>query len=174
VFALLAAAVLVARWLADDRARLWLRAALAALAVASVVPDPHVSSWRTTPDRPAFFADGGYEADLAPTDNVILLPYGGNGDSMLWQAESGFAFRMAGGYIRPEIPPPFDGFRAVHAFESNDPTATAVDVRAFADAKGVTAVVVPESDVGFWQPMLAPLGPPRYVDGVRIYRLGQP
>ena len=169
VFALLAAAVLVARWLADDRTPVWLRIALAALAIASVVPDPNVS-WRTTPDRPAFFADRGYEGTVARTDNLIVLPYGGNGHSMLWQAESGFAFRMAGGYIRPEIPPPFAQFRVVHAFASNDPTATAADLREFASAKHVTAVVVDRSAAGFW-PLLEPFGPPLGVDDVLIYRI---
>src|SRR5215213_3667422 len=153
VFALLAAAVLVARWLADERTPAWLRVALAALAVASVVPDPHVS-WRANPDRPAFFADGADPA-LASGENVIVLPYGGNGNSMLWQAETGFAFRMAGGYIRPEVPPPFRGFPAVDAFEQQDPSlADADDVRAFARAKGVTAIVVAR-DAGLWQPLLA-------------------
>ena len=99
-----------------------------------------------------------------------MLPYGANGHSMLWQAESGFAFRMAGGYIRPEIPPPFAQFRAVHAFASNDPTATADDLRAFASEKHVTAVVVERGDAGFW-PFLEPFGPPLGVDDVLIYRI---
>jgi hypothetical protein len=34
-----------------------------------------------------------------------VFPFGAWGNSMLWQAESGFWFRMAGGYLRPRPPP---------------------------------------------------------------------
>jgi hypothetical protein len=170
VFAVLAAAVLVARWLADARAPAWLRVALAALAVVSVLPNPDVS-WRVVPDRPAFFTEHGYKTSLTPADNVVVLPYGANGNAMLWQAESDFAFRMAGGYVRPNVPWSFLKFPVVHAFESNDPTATPDDLRAFARAKRVTAVVVDRDDDEFWRPILGAFGPPLGVDDVLVYRL---
>jgi hypothetical protein len=173
VFVVLAAAVLVARWLADARTPAWLRAALAALAIAAVLPNPHVS-WHVAPERPAYFTERGYETSLRPDDIVVLLPYGANGHSMLWQAESGFAFRMAGGYVRPFDPPSFLQFRIVHAFESNDPTATPDDLRALARTKGVTAVVVERDRAEFWRPILGAFGPPLGVDDVLIYRLAEP
>jgi hypothetical protein len=173
VFVLLAAAVLVARWLADERTPPWLRLALAALAVVSVVPHPHVS-WRTKPHSPTFFADRGYERALAPTDNVIAIPYGANGDSMLWQAESGFAFRMAGGYIRPNPPPSFARLRTVKALNDEvPPPGGAAAVRAFARAKGVTAIVVAR-DGDRWRPLFAPFGPPQALGNVLLYRLRRP
>src|SRR5215211_656376 len=160
VFVLLAAAVIVARWLADEQTPRWLRLALAALAVVSVVPHPHVS-WRTEPERPAFFTDDRYDRALAPTDSIIAIPYGANGDSMLWQAESRFAFAMAGGYIRPDPPRSFARLRTVKALNDDvPPPGGAADVRAFARAKGVTAIVVAR-DSDRWRPLLAPFGPPR-------------
>ena len=171
VFVLLAAAVLVARWLADERTPRWLRLLLAALAVASVVPHPQVS-WRTKPNRPGFFTDRRYEAALAPNDNVIVIPYGANGDSMLWQAEGGFDFRMAGGYVRPNPPQSFARLPAVRALNDEvPPPGGAADLRAFARAKGVTAIVVAR-DSDRWRPLLAPFGPPRALDSVLLYRLG--
>jgi hypothetical protein len=173
VFALLAAAVLVARWLADERTPRWLRLALAALAVASVVPHPQVS-WRTKPNRPAFFADSRFEDALAAGDNVIVIPYGPNGDSMLWQAEGGFEFRMAGGYVRPNPPRSFARIPAVRALNDDVPRpGGAADLRAFAHAKGVTAIVVARHG-GRWRPVLAPLGPPQALDDVLLYRLRRP
>src|SRR5215204_4359377 len=141
-------------------------AALAALGGTLIV------SGRRTVPLPWALVDGlpGLNNVLPVRLSVFVLPYGGNGHSMLWQAESGFAFRMAGGYIRPEIPPPFAQFRVVHAFGSNDPTATAADLREFASAKHVTAVVVERSAAGFW-PLLEPFGPPLGVDDVLIYRI---
>ena len=50
-----------------------------------------------------FFADGLYRSCLGPDENVAVFPYGHAGDSMLWQAESGFGFRLAGGYLYPLV-----------------------------------------------------------------------
>jgi hypothetical protein len=42
---------------------------------------------------------------IAPGDNVLILPYGSFGNSNVWQAATGFYFRMAGGYLgQPPIP----------------------------------------------------------------------
>ena len=46
---------------------------------------------------------------ILPRHSIVLIwPYNTAGQSMIWQAESGFAFRMAGGYVAPADPPPYD------------------------------------------------------------------
>ena len=95
----LAAAVIVALWTATTRGRIYARPyLLPLLAVAVLVP----SLWRTTypsfsptrPERLAFFTDGLYKTCLGRNETVAIFPFGG--DSLLWQAEAGFSFRMAG------------------------------------------------------------------------------
>ena len=54
-------------------------------------------------ERVPFFADGLYRSCLGADENIAVFPYGHAGDSMLWQAESGFGFRLAGGYLYPLV-----------------------------------------------------------------------
>jgi hypothetical protein len=97
----LAAAVIVALWTATTKGRVYARPyLLPVLAVAVIVP----SLWRTTypsfsprqPERLAFFTDGTYKTCLGRDATVAIFPFGGGGDSLLWQAEAGFSFRLAG------------------------------------------------------------------------------
>lgn len=97
----LAAAVIVALWTATTKGRIYARPyLLPVLAVAALVP----SVWRTSypsfspskPERLAFFTDGLYKTCIRHNDTVAAFPFGGAGDSLLWQAEAGFSFRMAG------------------------------------------------------------------------------
>ena len=64
--------------------------------------------WRTSypsfepthPVRPAFFADRLYEACVPRGETLAVFPFGGN--SLLWQAESGFWFRLAANGLEPQ------------------------------------------------------------------------
>jgi hypothetical protein len=105
LFGSLAAAVIVALWTASRRG--WSARVLPALAVAALVPAVWHSDYRSVPERWPFFTDGLYKLCIPRNENVAIFPYGFWGNSMLWQAESGFWFRMAEGYLRPKPPPPF-------------------------------------------------------------------
>ena len=105
LFASLATAVIVALWTASRRG--WSSRMLPALAVAALVPAVWHSDYRTVPERWPFFTDGLYKVCIPRNENVAIFPYGFWGNSMLWQAESGFWFRMAEGYLRPKPPPAF-------------------------------------------------------------------
>jgi len=96
----LAAAVTVAVWIASTRGRVYPRPyLLPVLAVAALVP----AVWRTTypsfepthPDRVAFFTDDLYRSCLGRGETLAIFPFGGGGYSLLWQAETGFAFDLA-------------------------------------------------------------------------------
>lgn len=102
----------------------------------------------------------------------MILPYTSNGDSMLWQAESDFRFRMAGGHVAPNPPPEFERFPAVASIDENGrPPHGASDVRAFARAKGVSVIVVDAPVNAMWSPILLPLASPVAYGGVYLYRL---
>ncbi len=103
-FASLAAGVMVAVWTATTRGLIYPRPyLLPALAVLALVP----AVWRTTypsfepvhPVRPAFFADALYKACVPRGETLAVFPFGG--DSLLWQAESGFWFRLASNGLHP-------------------------------------------------------------------------
>ncbi len=98
----LAAAVIVALWTAGRRG--WARWVLPALAVAVLVPDLPHANYSDHPERWPFFTQGLYKSCIPKGENVAIFPFGYRDDSTLWQAESGFWFRMPEGYLAPAPP----------------------------------------------------------------------
>ncbi len=70
--------------------------------------------------NPAFFRNGSYRRYLSAGETVLVMPYGWNSDSMLWQAETNFYFRMPEGYLGHIPPAPFEGSPAVGQLYSNN------------------------------------------------------
>jgi hypothetical protein len=114
LFVSLAAAVIVAFVAAEARSS-WTRQVLPALAVISILPNLGSHAWITRPDNPPFISQKVYRTCLLRDENTLVFPAGGRGDAMLWQAESAFWFRMAGGYLSPVVPANFRQYRAAHA-----------------------------------------------------------
>jgi hypothetical protein len=170
LFVSLAAAVIVAIWAASNQRPAFLGLLVPALAVLFLVPDLRVGHWKATPRRPSFFADALYRTYLQPNENVLVVPYGGRGDAMLWQAESEFYFRMPGGYIRPDIPDSFARFRAVRDLVYDVvPEGGARDLLALIRAKDVRAIILAKRDSRSWRPVLCAIGRPRAVGGILLY-----
>jgi hypothetical protein len=104
VYVSLAAAVIVAAWIETTKGRVFTRPyVLPALAVAALVPAVWQSSYPsfhpTDPERPAFFTHGLYKTCIPHNATVVTFPF--VGDSMLWQAETGFWFRLASDGLQP-------------------------------------------------------------------------
>ena len=173
VYTALAAAVIVAVWAASTTPRLPIRVALTALAVLAVAPDLAWHDWVNSSRPPALFTTGLYRSCLVRGENVLALPFGPGGDSMLWQAESSFWFRLAGGYISPTAPPQFMSPHPIQQIAANDqpPKVTTQAIREFVRLKHVGAVVVDAADASTWQPVMNPLARPQRIAGVIIYRL---
>jgi hypothetical protein len=145
VYVFLAISILCAMWMsapprgASDRVALkWLAGALVAL---SLLPTFDASFWTTTLATPEFFSAGLYRQYLQPDETVVILPYGFEGDGMLWQALCGFEFRMAGGYtgFAPPIPAEYERWPIVDAL---------YDVAPIPDAGGQFKAFLKSHDVG--------------------------
>jgi hypothetical protein len=173
VFAALAAAVMTAIWAASSRRPRSLRIALPALAVLAIAPNVAWGAWARTPEVPRLFTTSMYKSCIGRGENVLLLPFGTLGDSMMWQARTGFWFRDAGGYISPYPPPSYtwlDGMRRI-ATEQSPPDVDTNSVLQLVRAKRVTTIVVDMKAEKLWGPVLAPLGEPQDAGGTWIYRL---
>ncbi|MGH7931920.1 MAG: hypothetical protein ACREQN_02000 [Candidatus Binataceae bacterium] len=171
VFIFLALAVIVALWLADAGVAGWIKIAALILIGASVFPNVSAAFWIRPADMPAFFRDGLYRKYLSPGENVIVIPYGASGNSMLWQAETRMYFRMAGGWTSI-MPREFESWPIVNALwtGSRIPDADA-QLEAFMAAHDVSAVLVDEGRREFWAPILAALdSAPVEAGGMTIYR----
>ena len=174
-YAFLAAAVIVALWLAwrPGRAR-W---GLALLVVASLIPAVGNRAWHTPTVDVGFFAHGGHEAVLAASDRVLTVP--ARGRNMFWHAQADFSFAMAAGYVGadPEAYARYPAWdmlvRAGFDPGAARPTARAeAELRRFIADKRVTAIVVEQSFAAEWRPLFDRLGVrPVAAGGVLVYRI---
>jgi len=120
LFAYLALAVMTALWLARPRTSRWLRVPLALLVVAALVQDAGAFDVSPQSTLPAFISSGYYKQQLSPGETVIVVSGIGNA-GMLWQAETGFYVRLAGGYINQAITKGSDLPRVVQRLSQASP-----------------------------------------------------
>jgi hypothetical protein len=175
LYAFLAAAVIVALWLARrPHAASW---ALAVVVVLSLVPAIGSAAWHTPLSDPPFFATDRAKAVLGPEDRVLTIPAWGR--NMRWQAREDFSFALATGYTGafPESYTRFPIYDRLLSAGLNPDAArvtpsSRAELRRFVAAKGVTAIVVQDSFAREWAPLLGTLGArPRQEGGVVVYRL---
>ena len=173
LYATLAAAVMVALWAASSFRPAWLRAALPALAVFAVLPNLSWSAWSRTPQVPQLFTTSLYKSCLGRGENVLLLPFGTLGDTMLWQVRTGFWFQDAGGYVTPFPPSGYTQLEGIYriATEEIPPDVTTQAVLELVRLKHVTSIVLDADEKSLWGPVLRPLARPQAVGGALIYRL---
>jgi hypothetical protein len=102
-----------------------------------------------------------------------VIPYADRGNSMLWQAQTGFAFRMAEGYVSVVPPPEFSRWSILKTLYTGELVPAAeTELRAFLRDKGVDDVVVVKGLSGPWPKLFAPFdGSPEDVGGVLLYRV---
>ncbi len=153
-FSFLCIGVIVALWLSDGSYRPATRIVGTAIVLTSIAPNPNAGFWTTNVDTPDFFRHNTYREYLSPDDNVLILPYGTNGNSDLWQAAADLNFRMAGGYlgITPAVP---DGYREWPIVSALYSLAKIPDLdrqlKAFLVNKRVTRIIVPDRGAHVWQ-----------------------
>jgi hypothetical protein len=166
LFVSLAAAVIVATVVNAGRSSVT-RIVLPTLAVVSLLPNLGSHAWITRPDNPRFIANGIYRYCLRRAENTLIFPPGSRGDSMLWQAESGFWFRIAGGYLSPVVPPSFTRFRVAHAALAA--SSTPRQILMLARAKGAHTIIVDARHSLPWTSLIS--GRPSKAAGVLLFRL---
>jgi len=112
MYVALAAAVAAALWAASPRPSRWVRATLVVAVAVSLVPALSNDRWRSTPTRVAFFEDDMYRTCFRP-DETVFIPDAAGMDVTLWQAESGYRFRLANGNLGSDLPEGNAGLQAV-------------------------------------------------------------
>jgi hypothetical protein len=167
----LAAAIVVALWLARSRAQA--RWALAIVAAAFLFPNLESSRWHAAAYTPPFFKHDRYRAFLHPRDRVLMIPI--VGASPRWHAQTDMGFRVAGGFVG-QLPADYAAWSNRVAALAQRPTAAGgSEIRAFMSAKRVTAIVVDKREPGHWRELFTPLGVrPADVGGMLVYRLSPP
>jgi hypothetical protein len=188
VFGYLALAMALALWLAAvDRS--WLaragRWALALVAVAAIFADlptfaevvvpppprhwtPAIPSLQPTNALPAFFSEGLYRRYLTPGEIVVIVSHRGNA-GMLVQADTGFYFRIDGGFINASLSR-IDALPLPVAAVSSLTPANKLGFEEYVEASGVGAIIVERAWSEEWMYNFADLGLKGItVGGVTIY-----
>jgi hypothetical protein len=176
LFAELILAICVAMWLAQrSRNGIW-RWLIVFAGVAALVPNVADGWWSSRPDNPAFFATSQYTHYLARGEDVLTIPFGYLGTSMLWQSETDFYFAMPGGYISGVIPTPARHNLAVRAFfggstpTAHIPAKYTPAIRAFLRQHHIRHVVIERGYQDPWTPLLRRIAPsPRHIGGILLY-----
>jgi hypothetical protein len=167
-------AVMAALWTAarPPGVARWLVPGLAALAL---VPNPAAGVWASRYAVPAFFTDSAYRGCLAPDEIVLPLPVSAQSESMLWQVESGYRFRMAGGNIAPKPPGAFLAPRAIAHIAEGGVVAPSrwKELATYVRVEHVTSIVVDPRLASRWAGALAHFGRPQRLGGVDVYRVSR-
>ena len=173
LYAFLALAVITALWLGDSAFPRWVRVAAALAVIVSIAPNLSASFWTSALYVPPFFSDGLYAKYLSPGETVVVLPYGINGNSMAWQLQSGWYFKMAGGYAG-NPPVEFRQWPIVRAFYRVGTVAlpdAGDQLKAFLATHRATAVLVDDREADIWRPLMATLNTaPVEAGAMTIYR----
>jgi len=171
LFAWLVSAVIAAMWLAWIDVAIRAKIALALLSVVFLFPHP-LLLWqaKTEIDAPPFFSDGLYRHYLRSNENILIIPYSRNGDSMLWQAQARMGFRMAGGWTGA-APQDFLRWPIVNALYSSSLMPDYGDqFKAFLAKYNVEAVVVSDPTKAPWPELVGTLAvKPIECGGVALY-----
>jgi hypothetical protein len=172
----LALAVAVSCWLARP-ARAHLRWVWLLLVVVSLAPNPTGVPWGTRVDAPRLLRTPALARYVPAGSTVLALPFGIWGDSMFWQVEAGFRFRLAGGYIAISMPAAYLPYRElVRPLDGGLITGNARQrLCRFLGVTGASVILLRAHAPGYWAQLLDPLGvPARDAGGFVIYELGGP
>jgi hypothetical protein len=188
LFGYLVLAIVLALWLAapaGGRLLLAARWGLAVLSLAAifanlptfaevVVPPtgvwtPAVPGLQPADTLPAFVTDGLYRRYLKPGETVVVLSHRGNA-GMLFQAKTGFYFRVAGGFINASLTSTNALPWQVAAIAVPSP-ARERDFFSYIRAAGVGAIIVERAWSEKWMYVFSGLGMRgTTVGGVTVYR----
>jgi hypothetical protein len=176
VYAWLALAVAVSCWLARP-AHARLRWAALAIVLVSLAPNFTGVPWGTRVDDPPLLRSPALARYVPPGSTVLALPFGIAGDSMFWQLDADFRFRLAGGYVSVSMPAKYQAYLPLVSALQGHLIAGRVKQRlcSFLAMTGAGVILRREPSPGYWAQLLDPLGVrPRHVGGFAIYELGGP
>lgn len=175
LYVALFAGLVTALWLSQPGRRPLLEWTLALVAVLALVPNPSTRLWASDVPRSTLFTTGEYERFLRPGEVALILPYGGRGWALAWQAEEEMSFRLVGGHLGEGIPPEERRWRPVYrALAGSEPLPNGKETfRRFLEAHDVRAVIVapPGAKRHSARLLIATLPPPISVRDSHVYLL---
>ena len=175
VYMYLIVALILATWIAQPRGRAWgiAKWELLAVTVALLLPSLGSGLWHSKPPNPRFFTTTQYRRYLHRDEVVLALPWPGfTGYGMLWQANTGMWFRLAGANLGKLVPASYQREPVLAQFVHPGAVTDAPNLQSFLIRQRVGAVIVDPNDPQEWPSVLAKLGlTPLHVGGVLLYQV---
>jgi len=124
MYIFLVLALLIGLWLSvkTSKRNYVIKLLVVIIAIIFILPNTSMYFWQPTP-KPKLFQPNLISRYIPKDSNVIILPYGYLGNSMLYQYESGMDFTQSGGYISITPPINFAQNPLISSFYSNTPLA---------------------------------------------------
>ena len=129
---------------------------------------------------PNFFTSGNYKNYIQRGDNVLFLPYAGNGDSMYYQVYTDMYFNLAEGYVGPWDLTPKEFLKNPIAYKLQNITITPLtssdvnDFKKYLSDFNVNEIVIPQSEYHYFQPVISGLGiQPVNINGILVYKVNK-
>ncbi len=176
VYVALAVAIGAAAWLGEaGRGRRpglrWLVVGLGAIMIA---PNIGGGLYGSSPSNPAFFRTSAVHRYLTPNETALVMPFGWNDNSMMWQAEADFSFRMPEGYLGHFAPAQFEAEPALGELYSNK-EVNPTNLERFIAVHDISDILVDESEASLLSGFTAELSAHGLsyvrVGGVGVYRI---
>ncbi|RZD17599.1 MAG: hypothetical protein EVG15_10335 [Candidatus Acididesulfobacter diazotrophicus] len=158
----LGAAILLAYWLTKSSWNVYGKYLAALIAIGFLIPNLSAGvagAWIGKFYTPKFFKQGMYKKYIKQNENIIILPYMGEGYSMLYQARTNMYFRMAEGNAMGGVIPNYLLGNPATPILYNGTTAVGYEfnlVKFFRKEK-VKAVITAKGSRKKWQKILKPL-----------------
>ena len=172
MYLFLVVAIIAALYFSASDLSVPLKIVLAVLCLVFLAPDTtHIPVMSIDAETPAFFRSGEYTEYIAPGENIMALPYD-RSTAVLWQALSGFYFRLAIG--RLGLTPPTSARWPIwwSILNEGEIVDSKEQLEAFLGANQVKEVIVEARKQGPWPQLLSILGvKPVTVGGVLLYRV---
>ena len=150
MYAFLDLAIIASLWFASTDTSQSFRLGFAALVILFTLPNLSGIFWATAVDTPLFFRSDAYSHYLSKGETALILPYGDNGNDMLWQAQTDMYFSMPQGMAAPVFRmnerrrwPIVNAF-----FEDSYVPEAPEQLKAFLAAHHVDSVIVADDEIG--------------------------
>jgi hypothetical protein len=167
--------VVLSLWLASPGRRPLLRWACGLVALAFVLPNilyagpGNKGEWL----NPPFFKTSLYKQYLKPNETIMPIAWADTGESLMWQAEDHMYYNMASGYFMEAPPVSWRNQLTADLWADTPRPTDAKLIRPFLRRRRVSDVVVQDSEMTAWSPVLraAGLRITARRGGVTVYRV---
>jgi len=158
---------------------LYLKYMLIVFTLIFIFPNVRGGTAHTDINIPYFFTSGIYKNYIQRGDNVLYIPYAGNGDSMLYQEYTNMYFNLAEGYVSTWALTPKEFLKnpittkllyiTKKPLTSNDFN----DFKKYLNDFKVNEIIFPQSEYYKLQPVISKLDIiPVNIHGILVYKIG--